>query len=94
MISVLIERSIALDMESTYAETAKRTLHLAFQAPGFVSGEAFSDTDNPRHRFVLSRWQSAQHWSAWFHSEARKEMMSELNLLLEDQEKVYLLENH
>ncbi|NIB44403.1 antibiotic biosynthesis monooxygenase [Pseudomaricurvus alkylphenolicus] len=93
MITVLIERNIAEDMESTYEATAKRTLHLAYEAQGFVNGETFSDIQNPRRRFVLSKWRTARDWYAWFHSDARKGMMSELNLLLNDQEKISLLEN-
>lgn len=93
MISILIERLIAEDMESTYEAAAKRTLHQAYSAPGFINGETFSDIHNSRRRFVLSKWQSARDWYAWYHSEARKESMNELNLILSDQEKISMLEN-
>ena len=93
MISVLIERNIAEDMESTYEDTARRTLHLAYQAPGFVNGETFSDINNPRRRFVLSKWRTARDWFAWYQSEERKNLMNELNLLLNGPEIISLLEN-
>ena len=93
MISVLIERLIAEDMESTYEAAARKTLHQAYEAPGFINGETFSDTQNSRRRFVLSKWQSTRDWFAWYHSDARKATMNELNLILADQEKISLLEN-
>ncbi|MAZ89259.1 MAG: antibiotic biosynthesis monooxygenase [Cellvibrionaceae bacterium] len=93
MINVLIERNIAEDMESTYEATAKRTLHLAYQAKGFINGETFSDINNSRRRFVLCKWHAAEDWYSWYRSQARKDMMSELQLLLNDQEKITLLEN-
>ncbi|MBR9912504.1 MAG: antibiotic biosynthesis monooxygenase [Gammaproteobacteria bacterium] len=93
MIIVLIERQIAEDMEPTYEASAKRTLHLAYQAPGFINGETFIDINNSRRRFVLSKWQSSRDWFAWYSSDERKAMMNELNLLLEQQEKISLLQN-
>lgn len=93
MIHVLIERHIAEDLETTYEATAKRTLHLAYEAPGFINGETFSDLHDTRRRFVMSKWRSARDWYNWLHSEARRNMMNELQPLLRDHEKVTLLEN-
>ena len=93
MINVLIERNIAEDMESTYEATAKRTLHLAYEAQGFINGETFSDIHNSRRRFVMSKWRSARDWYNWFHSEQRRNMMNELQPLLNNQEKISILEN-
>ncbi|TQV67777.1 antibiotic biosynthesis monooxygenase [Exilibacterium tricleocarpae] len=93
MIHVLIERQIADDMLSTYEDTARKTLHLAYQATGFVNGETFADLQHPNRRFVLSKWRSVQDWQRWFHSDTRREMMNQLNPLLMEQEKITLLEN-
>jgi heme-degrading monooxygenase HmoA len=93
MISVLIERNIALDLASTYEDMAKKTLHLAYQAPGFINGETFSDISNPLHRFVLSKWRNINDWHNWCHSDNRKDMMDKLNLLFAEPEKVCILEN-
>lgn len=93
MIHVLIERHIAEGMESTYEEAARDTLHTAYNAPGFINGETFYDMQNSNHHYVLSKWRSAQDWSRWHQSEARKEMMNRLNPILDRQEKITLLEN-
>lgn len=93
MIHVLIERHIADGMESTYEDAARKTLHTAYSAPGFINGETFYDMQHSNHRYVLSKWRSSQDWMNWYKSDARKDMMNQLNPILEDQETITLLEN-
>jgi len=93
MIHVLIERNIAQDMESTYEEVSRRTLQHAYQADGFINGETFKDQNQSLRRFVLSKWRCLQDWQRWHGSQGRKAMMSELALLLKEQEKITILEN-
>ena len=92
MIRVIIERTIAETMESTYEDTAKETLQQAIRAEGFISGESLRDVDNPRHRIVLCKWRSQTDWDHWFHSNERKEMMNKLNLMLEGGERITILD--
>lgn len=93
MIHVLIERNIAVDMESTYEAMSRSTLHKAYEAPGFINGETFTDAQNPKRRFVLSKWRSVQDWQHWLSSEGRKKMMNDLSLVLQEPEKITLLKN-
>lgn len=93
MIHVLIERLIAQDMTETYEFAARSTLQQAFQAPGFIRGETFSDIENPMRRFVLCKFRTIRDWQTWAESNARKEMMNHINPTLAEPEKVTLLEN-
>ena len=93
MIHVLIERHIALDMEATYERISHNTLHSAYHAPGFITGEAFKEVKNSHTRFVMSKWRSVQDWRLWYNSEDRRNMMNEINLLLSQPEKITILEN-
>lgn len=93
MIRVIIERTIAETMESSYENAAKATLQQAIAAEGFISGESLRDLNNPRHRMVLCKWHSAADWDRWFHSQERKDMMNTLNLMLESEERITLLES-
>lgn len=93
MIHILIERQIAEDMQSTYEDTARRTLHLAYQATGFINGETFTDLHNANKRYVFSKWRSAQDWHNWYHSKIRQEMMNQLNPILLHSEKITVLVN-
>lgn len=92
MIRVIIERTIAESMESTYEQLAKGTLQQAVTADGFISGESLRDIENPRHRVILCKWRSQADWDRWFSSAERKDMMAQLSLVLEGAEKITLLD--
>ena len=92
MIRVIIERHIAQTLETTYEMVAKTTLQKAVSAPGFISGESLKNANDTNHRMILSNWKNIQDWQRWFASEERKEMMNELNPILETEEKITILE--
>ncbi|XOZ34058.1 antibiotic biosynthesis monooxygenase family protein [Halomonadaceae bacterium KBTZ08] len=92
MIRVIIERHIAESMETTYDELARQTLRNAIDVPGFISGESLKDDHNPRHRVILSSWRSAADWYRWYGSEERREKINQIRPLLEDDERVTVLE--
>ena len=93
MIHVLIERHIAEGMLSTYEKHCRMALQRTMVAHGFISGEAFSDTHNSNHRFLLCKWRSQQDWNRWFNSDDRRELMNLINPILTEPEKVLILEN-
>lgn len=93
MIHVLIERHIADGMEATYEQTARSTLHHAFKAPGFISGETFQDLDNPLRRFVLCKFRTARDWHTWADSDERRHLLNLINPTLAEAERITLLEN-
>lgn len=93
MIQVLIERRIADGMLSTYEENSRLVLRQSFSAEGFISGEAFSDINNPNHRFVLCKWRSSIDWNRWTTSDERLELMNLIAPILTEPEKVTLLKN-
>lgn len=92
MIRVIIERHIAHTLETTYETVAKNTLQKAVSADGFISGESLRNANDANHRLILSNWRSIQDWHRWYSSEQRKEMMNELNPILETEEKITILE--
>ncbi|MCG8612275.1 MAG: antibiotic biosynthesis monooxygenase, partial [Pseudomonadales bacterium] len=78
MIRVIIERHIADTLEIPYEETARKTIQLAVQASGFVSGESLKNAFDPNHRVILSTWRSVQDWQRWSQSDERKAMLDQL----------------
>jgi len=93
MIRVLIERHIALDLVEHYDRVATETLQKAMSAHGFISGEALKNVDNPMHRLVIANFRNTHDWLIWAQSDARKEMMHQMNLLLEQEEKITVFEH-
>jgi len=93
MIHVLIERQIAPQMISTYEDLARSVFHRTYLAPGFISGEAFTDSLDSNHRFVLCKWRCKQDWDNWCDSIKRRELINKMGPTLEQPEKVTLMEN-
>lgn len=93
MIHVLIERSIADGMLSTYEKLARHAMQRTYIAPGFISGESFFDPDNPKRRFVLCKWRSPRDWHRWVHSDERMELVTHIASILTEPERVVLLKN-
>ncbi len=92
MIRVLIERHIAETLEEAYEQRARKVLQHAVAAPGFVSGETLVDSHDPNHRITLANWRSEADWDRWFHSEERRELMSELVPMMDKEETVLVLQ--
>lgn len=93
MIHVLIERQIADDMTSTYEELARGALHRSYIAPGFISGETFTDAHDSKVKYVFCKWRSEQDWLRWLESTERMEIMSSIAQVLQQPEKISVLEN-
>jgi len=92
MIRVIIERVIAETLEANYEQMASQILQRSVMASGYISGESLKDIGNPRHRVLLCKWRSLAEWQQWENSAERKELMEQMNLMLEKQEKITLLE--
>lgn len=93
MIRVLIERHIAESLENAYEERSRRVLRQAIDAPGFVSGETLVDANDPNHRLTLCNWRSIADWDRWYRSDARTELMTELKPMMDQDEKVTVLQH-
>jgi len=93
MIKVLIERHIAETLESHYEQLAREILQNAVQAPGFVSGETLRNGADANHRFLLSSWRSEADWQRWHQSPERREMMLQMQPMLDREEKITILEH-
>lgn len=92
MIYVLIERTIADGMASTYDETARHMLQQTYVVPGFISGEAYEDLNDRNHRFLLCKWRSLSDWRRWLQSEKRALLINQFAPILAQPEKITLLE--
>lgn len=91
MIRVLIERHIAESLESAYELRARKVLQQAVSAPGFISGETLSDSNDPNHRITLANWRSEMDWERWFRSEERRALMAELIPMMDRDEAITVL---
>ena len=91
MIKVIIERKIALDMESTYDAAIKDTLHAILEAPGYMSGANFKDASDANHRVIITNWRSLVAWKEWQVSDERRKVIAAIQPILTTPEKITVL---
>lgn len=92
MIRVLIERHIAETLESAYEDRSRKILQRAVAAPGFISGETLVDARDPNHRITLANWRSTADWEHWYQSAERKALLAEVAPMMDQDEKITILE--
>jgi antibiotic biosynthesis monooxygenase (ABM) superfamily enzyme len=92
MIKVIIERKIALGLEANYQDAIKATLKDALDAPGYISSESLTDINQPKHKILITKWSSVKAWQQWYSSEPRKSVVSAIQAVLEEPEKITLFE--
>ncbi|GAA0785923.1 antibiotic biosynthesis monooxygenase family protein [Marinobacterium sediminicola] len=93
MIRVLIERHVADELSKHYEQASRETLQKAMHFPGFISGEALHNTSDPNHRVILATYRSENDWLLWQASDERREMMDQINPMLETEEKITVFEH-
>lgn len=91
MIRVLIERHIAETLEAAYEERSRKILQQAVAAPGFISGETLVDANDPNHRLTLANWRSEADWDRWYRSEQRRDLLTEVQPMMDQDEKITVL---
>ena len=92
MIKVIIERKIALGLEPNYHEAIRSTFKVVLDAPGYVSSESLADVHQPKHKVIITKWTSLAAWELWYACAARKTVVGEITALLEEPEKITILE--
>lgn len=91
MIKVIIERIVAQGLEKNYHQAIKQALHNALDAPGYISGESFTDVNQSSHRVIIVNWTSIAAWEKWLQSSPRAEAVADITPLLEGEEKITVL---
>ena len=92
MIKVIIERQIAQDMESTYEIEVKRALKGVMGANGFISGTSYIDIEQPNIRTIITNWENISSWNRWYASDLRRNSNYNLNQILQQEEKIKVLQ--
>ncbi len=92
MIRVILERRVADDMEGLLQEVLRDIRQEAIHFPGYISGETWRDATNPHHHIVISTWHSKTDWDAWMASDGRARHHVKVDPLLDEPEKITVLE--
>ena len=92
MVRVLIERRVSEGMLEAFHLALRRMRTEAVLKPGYISGESWRNARNPHHFVVISTWNSRPDWEAWFGSEGRRQEMLRVGPMLEEAERITVLE--
>ncbi len=92
MIKVIIERKVMPECIEQYEKRALQANQVVFNATGFISSEALINTRDPNHRYVVVNFDNIHNWNQWHKSDKRKEAVAEMMQMLEEPEKISVLE--
>ena len=91
MLAVLIKRTLAPGMESTYEEFSRKIIQAAVPAKGFISSKAFKDISDSHIRYTLIQMESLADWHAWKDSTERSDALGQIQPLLQEPETISIL---
>jgi heme-degrading monooxygenase HmoA len=83
VIKVLLERTIKGKHVKEITRLLRMMRVLAMQQSGYISGETLHAVDDPNHYLVISSWDSADHWQAWYVNPERQKLQKELDGYME-----------
>lgn len=92
MVRIIIERNILDGKLDDYHALIRQAKNKASNMPGFLSGEIFHVREFPNQVIVMSCWDSFDTWEVWAESEERQDLLDEMRSLLENDEKIMVLE--
>lgn len=92
MVRVLIERRVSAGMSGDFHEALRQMRREALHRKGYISGESWRNAMNPNHLVVISSWISKNDWEAWVSSEARQKVLATIGPMLDEPEKITVLE--
>ncbi len=84
MIRVLIDRTVADNMEAEFHTALKTARKSAAGFPGYISGETLRDVSNSHHHVVISTWRSIPDWETWLASEERQQLVTATSMCLDE----------
>lgn len=92
MIRVLIERHFLAGTAEELRKAELEARQHAIRMAGYISGESLRNMADPQHNLVISTWLSRAHWEAWEASETRARLLSRLEPILSEPEKITVFE--
>jgi heme-degrading monooxygenase HmoA len=93
MIKVIIEREVLEDLQKLYTELAKELLQKTMLADGFLSGEVLKDVYHKDRYLTIANWRSVRDWERWAQSSERRDIKFKMSNVLNNEEKVCVVEN-
>ena len=82
MIKTIVERRIKAGKETDVAGLLEELWMKVVKVPGYVTGETLRSVDEPGVLLTISTWSDINTWRAWSNSNARQEIVTEIESML------------
>jgi len=83
-VKILIKRRIPTEHNENLHPLLIQLRKKATAQPGYISGETLRNIDDPEEYLVISTWQTAEDWLAWYQSQDRKQLQDKIEALLDE----------
>jgi quinol monooxygenase YgiN len=92
MVRVIIERHCRPDKDAELGKLLVELRSKGMHQPGYVSGETLRSSHDPSLWLVISTWLDAEQWETWENSQERRDIVSKIEPLLSEPEKVSIFD--
>lgn len=92
-VKILIKRKVAKELAPQLDALLRKMRALTLNQKGYISGETFSQIDQPGVSMVISTWQSMDDWRNWTISKERIDLQEQIDKLLGEPTKYEIFEN-
>jgi heme-degrading monooxygenase HmoA len=92
-VKILIKRKVAKELAPQLDALLRKMRALTLTQKGYISGETFSQIDQPGVSMVISTWQTMDDWRNWTISKERIELQEQIDKLLGEPTKYEIFEN-
>ena len=92
-VKILIKRKVAKELAPQLDALLRKMRALTLNQKGYISGETFSQLDQPGVSMVISTWQTMDDWRNWTISKERIELQEQIDKLLGEPTKYEIFEN-
>jgi heme-degrading monooxygenase HmoA len=92
-VKILIKRKVAKELTPQLDALLRKMRALTLNQKGYISGESFSQVDEPGVSMVISTWQTLDDWRSWTLSKERIDLQEQIDKLLGEPTKYEIFEN-
>ena len=92
-VKILIKRKVAKELAPQLDDLLRKMRALTLSQKGYISGESFSQIDEPGVSMVISTWQTLDDWRNWTLSKERVDLQGQIDKLLGEPTKYEIFEN-
>jgi heme-degrading monooxygenase HmoA len=81
-IKIMIKRKVPEGKRERFLALISKLRGKAIKQPGYITGEALRNADNPEEYLVISTWNSINEWDVWKSSKERSGIQAEIDEFL------------